>query len=198
VAGIFLKNIDYNLLIIGPIYSQLDKIVKINELASQYRVVIVNSGLCYPEIDDIENNVEIFKSSIVSNVIYNLGSDDLKYCASHNNSSSRWLTKQPNAVFLEFKNQTTTIIVNGGVTPQMKKNNLIDNIEISFVSKIDHQPWHDKYYGGYGYIISNNPLTTIEPKFYPYSMQIGNKYELQHKIYAQEVSSRGLKKTFML
>lgn len=198
MAGIFIKNIDYNLLVVGPIYDHINKIVKINELADRYKVVIVNSGLCHPSISNIEENITNFRSSIMPNVIYNLGSDDLKYYANHDNDTSRWLKTLPNVVFLEFNNQTTTIIVNGGVTPQMKRNNLIDNIEISFVSNINHQPWHHKYYGGYGYIISNNPLTIAEPKFYPFSMQMGNKYELNHQIYAQEITPRGLKKTFLL
>jgi hypothetical protein len=198
VAGIIINNIDYNILVVGPIYNNSDKILKINDLAKQYKVVIINSGLCHPGISDIPNNILNFKSSISKNVIYNLGSDDLKSCKNTSGEAFQWLKLQPNVILLQFKNQTSTIIVNGGVTPQMKKDYLIDNIEVSFVSKIDGQPWHNKYYGGYGYIISNNPLTMEKPKFYPFSVQMGNKYEINYEIYAQEVTPWGLKKTFLL
>jgi hypothetical protein len=81
----------------------------------------------------------------------------------------------------------------------MNREKLLDNLETSFVSLINGQIWHNLYGGGYGYIISNNPLTQQSPKFYNFSMQMGNIYNgSETKVYAQEIDQFGLKDTISL
>lgn len=90
------------------------------------------------------------------------------------------------------------IVTGGGILPSMNRDVLIDNLETSFVSNIDQVPWHKKYTGLIGYVISNNPLTSQKPKFYPFSAQIGNVYSEKVQVYAQEAEVYGLKRTILL
>lgn len=201
MGALLLPKIDYNILVVGPIYDDIGKIEKIINLISNYELIIINGGLCHPKIKNIEKNFEFNMKNIFSSnkIIYNLGADDLIFgCANKKHQITKWINNQPNVIFLEFNNQTNIIITNGGLTTLMKKNDLMNNIETTFVSNIDNVPWHKKYNGMYGYVISNNPLTLEKPSFYPYSLQMGNKYECNYQTYAQEVESKGLKHTILL
>jgi len=108
------------------------------------------------------------------------------------------LISKPNVIIINFVSQSSLIVTCGGVLPKMTKSQLSDNLETSFISNIENKPWHKFYGGGYGYIISNNPLTDKEPAFYNYSAQIGNVYSKSCQVYAQEVDQFGLKKTILL
>lgn len=194
--------INHKVLVIGSIYDRLDKLEKILELCKIYKLIILNGNLCYPftNIVDIENRIKYITNILPSHkVIYNIGNYDLLSSIQCPTSTilSNWITVNPNVVILEFYNQTTTIITNGGITPHMTKNDLISGVETTFVSNIEGQPWHNKYYGQYGYIISNNPLSLFKPKFYPFSLQMGSLY-CQNMIYGQEVDMTGLKNTILL
>jgi len=115
-----------------------------------------------------------------------------------NDPIHKWLSTKSNIVMINFTNQSSLIITGGGIVPNMTKSDLHNNIETSFVSTINEKPWHQTYGGGYGYIISNNPLTTKEPQFYHYSAQIGNSHNENTQVYAQEVDQFGLKRTILL
>jgi hypothetical protein len=71
--------------------------------------------------------------------------------------------------------------------------NSSDNIfSFSFLNYINNIPWHYSYNGENGYVISNNPITDNNPKFYNYSCSLGT----DNKIYGQEINKFGLKSTY--
>jgi hypothetical protein len=183
-----IKNIKNKVLIVGPIYDKLNKLS--NVIIDNYDLIILNGNVSYPN-DNVENRINVIEELIKTNkVIYNLGNFDLK-------NNLNWFKNKPNVVIIEFARGTKLIITSGGITPQMKSNKLMNDLETTFVSNIDNKPWHDSYNGSHGYVISNNPLTNKYPQFYNYSAQIGNTYE-SGKVYAQEADANGLLQTIAL
>lgn len=189
-----ISNINGDVLIIGEIY---DKIDKINELINKdnYDVIIINGNVCYP-IDDIlliKKRIEIVNNITSNKTIYISGKKDFEAIKSLNDDYiSKWILSHPNAVFLQFKNGSKIIVMDGGVTPKMDIKDIQESIEISFVSKIEGIPWHIYYNGRFGYIISNKPeLNSV--KYNGYSAQIGTKYE-SNKTFAVEANKFGIKK----
>jgi hypothetical protein len=199
VACVLSGNI-HNILVVGPIYNQIDKLNYINTLVSKYDYIIFNGGLCYT-IDNINYRIskmnELLKNT---NIIYNLDDQDLQslqFLSDQNILS--WILNKSNVVIVKFNTQTTTIITSGGLTPTMNIDYILDNLEISFLTKVNGVNWHELYSGLCGYVISNKPLTTDFPKFYPFSMQIGNKFnDTYTNVYAQEVNGFGIKNTILL
>ena len=202
-----ISKIQEKILIVGPIYDQIEKLDKIEEILPDYEFVIFNGNLCYPfeDIDKLRQRISKMNDYLLTNkVIYNCGGYDLKLfkILSDNGERAdiqRWIINNPNVIIAQFDNASTVIIVGGGI-PQntVTQKALNDNVEVSFVSYCGDEPWHNYYLGRLGYIISNNPLTTDVPKFYPYSAQIGNKYGTNINVYAQEVDRYGLKQTISL
>jgi hypothetical protein len=194
MAALVLKNVNCDVLVISSIYDKLDKIDSIKKLIKKYEIVIINGNLSYPP-EGADERLNLWKNEIFQQpkVIYNLGNHDFIYTT---NKKNTWLEHNPNVVFIDFNNQTNVIITNGGLTPKMSKVNLLDNLETSFVSLIQQKPWHERYNGKFGYIVSNLPLDS-EPRFYSYSMSLGTNYDLD-KTFAQEISAEGLKKTILL
>lgn len=199
MMAVTIENSTQKVLVVGSIYDKIDKLQTLKEIDNNYDLIIVNGNITYPyNINKIENRIELFKT-LSTKYIYNLGNYDLKFLIKNSSSKiEKWLYSKSNAVIINFKNQTSLIILNGGVLPKMSKQELDNNIEISFISKIDNDPWHKTYGGGYGYIISNQPFTNEKPYFYNYSMQMGNVYSENVKIYCQEVDQYGLKETFLI
>lgn len=193
-------------LVIGPIYDKIEKFSKIQELAPNYDNVIFNGGLCYPfdKLSEVEKRITQFNETFKSyKTIYVINQHDL-LCAKYLYDTLqgfnifKWIMRKPNVVLMKFKNQTNMIVTGGGIIPTMNRESLTDNLETSFVSNIDGKPWHKKYTGLMGYVISNNPLTSQKPKFYPFSIQLGNQYSQNVQVYAQEVEPYGLKRTILL
>lgn len=200
------KKIGCQVLVIGPLYDKLDKLDKIKELSSNYELVIFNGNLCYPfdNLDEVERRIDILDGYLKpGRILYNLGNYDLVLSQKLNEVKGydrikQWLKSFTNVFIIGFRNQTTCIITSGGLTNEMKREHLLDNIETSFVSYIDHKPWHVKYGGMQGYVVSNSPLTFQEPQFYNFSAQIGNDYGPETKVYAAEIGPAGLKQTILL
>jgi hypothetical protein len=195
------NNISEKILVVGAIHNNMDNIK--NNLIESYYIVIFNGGLFYPSDDALEweHRIEIMRKLInTGKVIYNLGKSDLKLINNlHQNNKYpdvlAWLKSNPNVVEINFSNMSKLLVMNGGVTPTMKTKHLVDNMEISFVNKINDKPWQIYYGGSLGYIISNNPTDT-HPNFYPYAAQIGTNYP--GPTYAQEVSPMGLGKNITI
>lgn len=193
MAAHFLKNIIGKVLVVSCIYEKIDILEKINQ--DNYDWIILNGNICS---EGFEEDILSFIREIrkYPKIIYNLGNSDLLYLIQKKNIEIiNWLKFCPNVVIVEFR-ESKVIITNGGLTPTMKLEELKDNLETSFVSLIDGISWHELYHGGFGYVISNLPLTLEEPKFYPYSLQMGNLRD--GKIYGQEIDCYGMKETFIL
>ena len=194
------------ILVVGPIYDQIDKLNKIEEMLPNYDRIIINGSLCYPfnNLEQVQQRVSRISQLLRSyKIVYNISRHDL-LCAQHLYNNSKypkllnWILNKPNITTITFQNQTNLIVTGGGITSTMNRDMLYDNLETSFVSNIGQEPWHKKYVGMLGYVISNNPLTNQKPKFYPYSAQIGNIYSENVKVYAQEAEPFGLKRTILL
>ncbi len=194
------------ILVVGPIYDNINVFSFIEKNIAHYDYIIINGSLCYPydNINFVRDRIKQVDKLLLSNkIIYNASNYDYELLATlyANNSDKdiqNWINLKPNVIVVNFTNQTTAIITSGGVTPQMNKTSLNENIETSFISYINRKPWHLLYNGMYGYIVSNNPLTNEEPIFYKYSAQIGNKYSENTNVFAQEVDKFGLKKTILI
>lgn len=202
-----LPDIKEKILVVGSIYDKLDKLSKVNDMISNYHITIFNGNLLYPfdDMDKIKDRIKRMDDLLeTGKVIYNLGNYDLKllnilFEGREYLEIQKWIITKPNVIAVDFANTSSILIMSGGVTPSINtRKSLIDNLEVSFVSCINEKPWQIYYGGGLGYIISNNPSTTCEPKFFGYSAQIGTKYSEQSEVYAQEIDQNGLKNTIKL
>lgn len=189
------------ILIIGPIYDNSNIFEKIDKISNQYDFVILNGNISFPINENhIQNQIEHINT--FKNIIYNIGDLDLKLIHLKQddykfNNIIKWLESKSNIVIAINQYKQKILIMSGGISPDMKESNLINNVEISFISNIDNQPWHKKYGGGFGYVISNNPLTSSYPVFYDFSTQIGNNFGKDNQIYGQEILKTGLGKTIL-
>lgn len=200
-----LTKINGKILIIGSVY---DKFIDISNLLDKYQYIIYNGNICYPfnDLNKVYQRIDYINNLYqTKKVIYNLGNYDLKLLSFllENNSNHdliKWILSKSNLISIKFEKGTSALIINGGVLPEnININSLENNIEISFLSYINDEPWHNFYNGRFGYIISNNPLNNDKPIFYNYSMQLGTKYDQNNtKIYAQEIDGFGLKETILL
>lgn len=194
-----IKNFKGNILVIGPMYNQTDKIRSLFNYFNFYQLIIINGNICYPFEQNIEERISLIDKLLESKkAIYVAG--DLDYQMSlQNNKIENWLKDKPNLVSVEFCNSTRLNVVCGGMLPNYKLEDLYSNLEIVFIAKVGGTPWHHKYGGKWGYVISNNPLAEDkEPEFFNYSARLGNKFKINNKIYAQEVGEYGLKKTILI
>lgn len=202
-----LKYFNQKLLVVGPLYDQIDKLSKHPAWFSNYDQIVFNGNLCYPNQDlgQVRDRIKIMDQYLQSpKVIYNLGDQDLilmkrLWESGETPDILHWLKNRSNVVMIDFAiSQSTLIITGGGVTPKMVRAGLQVNLETSFVSYLGGRPWHELYGGGSGYIIANNPLTQNSPKFYNYSVQIGTTYSPETTVYAVEAHSRGMGNIFSL
>lgn len=201
------KFFDQKLLVIGPIYDQVHKVANHPDWFDQHDLVIFNGNICYPnnDLSQIRDRIEIMNKYLMkSRVIYNLGDQDLilmkrLWETGEAPDIHAWIQNQSNAVIINFaKSQSHLIVTAGGVTPEMSRSDLQDNLEISFVSYLGGRPWHAVYGGGAGYVIANNPLSDQKPRFYPFSLQIGTNYNPQTTVYAVQAHSLGIGEIFYL
>jgi hypothetical protein len=188
------------ILVVGPIYNRLEQLSHVQYITSNYDWIILNGGICFPSdnLTEVQQSIDIVNNLIATtdNVIYCAGRLDLLLLNSlEDGYLTSWIKNCPNIVIADFPTRSVLIMDGGLPTSIKKRNQLSDNLEISFISHIDNKPWHQSYDGKLGYVISNNPLTNTEPRFYNYSMQIGNS---SGPLYAQEVGELGLKKTILL
>jgi hypothetical protein len=207
MTAIILNKTVNKILVVGPVYDKLEKLRRAADLIPNYDYTIFNGGLCYPNDNLLEVKQRIDKMEelfLTRKVFYNVDCRDLQLATSLDESKSnpsilQWIWSKPNVIIVDFKSaQSTIIITGGGLTPQMTKDKLKDNLETSFVSLINGVNWHKIYGGMYGYIISNNPLTFQKPQFHSFSAQIGNDYGAETQVYAQEADGFGLKRTILL
>lgn len=204
MTALIFNNSSHKILIVGPIYDRVDKLKNVANLIDKYDFIIFNGNLCYPynDLSLVQDRINIMNDLIqTQKVIYNLGNYDyqlINLLSQQVSPVKDWLEFKPNAVIFNFVSQSSITIVSGGVLPKMNRGDLNDNLEISFISNIDQKPWHHYYGGGYGYIVSNNPLTDKAPQFYNFSAQIGNVYSSNVNVFAQEADQFGLRKTILL
>lgn len=184
-------------LVVGPIYNHISKLNKLLQLSQLYDFIIINGNILYPADETIDDRIGSL-SKIIDKGKFIYVNGDLDYQLIKNINYQKWLECNPNVVFIQYK-QNTYIVTCGGVSPEMNRDTIYSSLETTFVSNIGNINWHDSYGGGYGYIISNNPLTNNPPMFYNFSVQIGNKFcGEKTATYAQEIDEYSLKDTILL
>jgi hypothetical protein len=206
MVALIVEKFEKKVLIVGPIYDKIEILQSQKKLWDKQELIIFNGNLCYPNdnLDQVEKRIEIVEDLIQSSkVIYNLGDQDLLLLRRLDQNRQypkirNWLQNKSNVVIIKYLSQTQFIITNGGVLPTMQQKDLHHNFETSFISKIDGQPWHDKYGGNYGYIISNNPLTHESPQYHNFSLQLGNIYHEKNLTYAAQMGQYGIERIFSL
>ncbi len=194
---------DQRILVISRINDK-EVLPKIEKISKNYQMTILNGG--------ISSSKELFSQvkslfERESRFAYCLSSDDLLLADREKTANlstqersplgmGEWLSSRPNVFILEFANGTRTIILNGGISPKMgRRDDLLNNLEVSFISHFNSKPWHQSYGGKLGYVISNLPtLVQEEPKFHPFSCQMGHT----QNVFAQEVLPEGLGQTILL
>jgi hypothetical protein len=201
MSAIQFHNFDERILVVGPVYDRLDKLEKILNMAPDYGLVIINGNLTFPcdNLDEVQKRIDFIDKHLSKNIIYNMGNYDFNLLIKDIPDKMRkWFDYKSNVVMVHFSGQTMLIVTGGGILPTMTKFSIMNNLETSFIANVEGKPWHQSYGGGYGYIISNNPLTDMPPVFYNFSAQIGNHYSTDVQVYAQEVDKYGLKKTILV
>jgi hypothetical protein len=188
------------ILVIGPTYDRLDKLLEINKLLQEYDWIIINGGITYCKENIIDSMNQMDQLLNSGKVIYNKDQYDLTAASQINILDKKelyieqWLKNKPNVVVAIFPNGYRVIIVSGGITDNLSFEKLNNNLEVSFIS----HNWHQTYSGGLGYVISNNPPTTGAPKFHRYSAQIGNIYQDNFQTYALKIDQYGIQRTIIL
>lgn len=206
MVALTVKNFTKKILVVGSFYDKIEILQTYQNLWDQHDLIIFNGNLCYPNdnLELVERRIEKMDNLLqTGKFIYNLGNQDLMLMKRLSDNSKytaiiNWLKNKSNVIIIDFLNQSSLIITNGGVTPEMKRTDLYNNIETSFVSFVDNKSWHQQYGGNYGYIISNNPLTHDPPKLYNFSIQLGNIYSDKSQIYAVQIEQHGIGQIFSL
>ena len=188
-------------LVIGSFSGKIDKLLRAQTMISNYDLTVFNGGLYYPfqDMKIVEPNLDIIQACVATGKAV--------YCLSHHdemliggllvNTDHRvcdFFAQCPNVVETAFSNGHKILVMNGGITPKITRKKLESDTEISFIDQFGNKPWHESYDGRFGYVISNNPITSANPQFHNFSAQIGSTQE----IYAQEADQFGLKRTIVL
>ena len=184
------------ILVVGAIYDKIDKISIVEQMIPQYDYTVFNGGLLYPFDSNVQQRIDKMNQITSKNKAVYLASrvDYIQLRNSPNREIEAWIQSCYNVAIADFSTRTV-IIVDGGIPPTViSRQDLMNNLEVSFISQIDNKPWHLNYSGGLGYVISNNPLTVQSPQYYKYSMQLGTQYTMDSQVYVQEVDEIGLKK----
>lgn len=206
MTALTIKNCDKKILVVGPLYDKIEKLSSKQSLFDEHELIIFNGNLTFPNgnLQEVENRIKIMEEKLQPDkFIYNLADQDLILMLDlHENRKSSfildWLKTKSNVVIINFINQSNLIITGGGLSPNMLRSDLYNNLEITFVSVINASSWHELYGGAYGYVISNNPLTKEFPKFYNFSLQLGNKYDQNNEAYAVSIGKNGIDRIFAI
>ena len=189
------------ILVVGPVYNKLDKIDEIEKLIPEHDWTIFNDSITssYSDILTTHKAIEKIDRLMASGkVIYNVGVMDLAVASQmdilkpYQLKVAQWVQTKPNVVLANFNGSFQVVVVSGGLPSHLtKQEQLMDNVEVSFF----HHP-HQTYTGGLGYVICNGPLTPWAPKFYRYSVQLGNTPAGQ--VYALQIDRNGVKHTILV
>jgi hypothetical protein len=181
-------------LVVGHLNGNVRKLQQASYLGSDYDWLVLNGGAFSSDNSSSELLTRLDLLQQIPRMTYVLGrSDYLAWEKINCPKLLAWLETQANLAILSFPSREV-LIMDGGLTNGLSKQQLENNPEISFISQIDNKPWHQSYNGGLGYAISNNPLTNY-PKHWKHSLQLGSD---QAQVFVQEVDGIGLKRILTL
>lgn len=202
MPGLIIPQPFQKILVVGPLYDKIEKLSRLDEIASEYDWIIFNSGLCHPsdDIKQVKERIDKMKEFVSKHKsAYLVGrSDYLLLTQTKDKDIEKWVSGSYNIALADFSSRGVVITDGGIPNSVVKRMDLLNCLEASFLSRVDDKPWHESYNGRVGYVISNNPLTDKHPKYYRHSMQLGNSYSPENAVYAVEVDEISLKKTIVL
>lgn len=188
------------ILILAPLHNKINIIDRLEELLIEYDWVILNGGISSSSnnINDLLEKISKMQDLIKKlPITYNIDNIDLINITNIDNQFIEdWIKSNPNIISIKFP-QRNILVVNGGIPNHIRTmEELSNNFEVSFVSKLNNKPWHTSYNGRFGYVISNANIEEKLHKFYNYSMQLGNGSG-PNKIYGQVIGELSLKETII-
>lgn len=197
-----------SLLVVGPLYNKLDKLYALTQLLSEDKVIVFIGDICFPyeKYSDIPPRINVIREFIEGkDAHYILGDKDLTYMQktfSSNVEGHDWLALQPVAVRFMFENQSSALILHGGILPTHTTwGELTDDLEISFITNVPSikKPWHKLYNGRFGYVISSHPANSENNvENYKHSTSLDTNAHQTDKVAVQEFTEKGLGQTFYI
>jgi hypothetical protein len=199
---------DKTLLVVSPLYNKMDKLYPLNNLITEKHIVIFLGDICFPferysDIPQRVNAMTLFMEG--KNCFYIIGDKDFTYMKKALNTHADacdWLGAQHLAVRFTFENNTSALIVHGGVLPKHTTWSEVNNdIEVSFIADLPEvkKPWHCAYNGRFGYILSAH--TALEDNLkqkYKHSISLDTKAFESNIIAVQEFSANGVGETIYI
>lgn len=180
--------------VVGGLYDNLPKIKQFIKTCDKSSLFIINGNICY---NNVEKNInELNELSAEYNLYYVLSDNDLKYQKNlyeNNNYNDiyHWINEQAYACYLTFSNQSSILVLNGGLPDEYNSINTIeDDVRLCLIKN----NWHDKYDGSLGYVMSNNPPRQgTQLNLYNYSCGFGTPGSQDDaKTVIQAISRQGL------
>lgn len=197
-----------SLLVVGPLYDKLDKLYALNTLITKDHIVVFLGDICYPykTYSDVPSRINIIKTFLENkDAHYVLGDKDLVYMQktfASNADTSDWLALQPTAIRFMFENQTSALVVHGGILPRHTTwREITDDLEISFINNIPtiNKPWHKIYNGRFGYVLSSHPASKDKlVEKHNNSISLDTEAYETDKVAVQEFNEKGLGQTFYI
>ncbi len=190
---------DKKILVVSPLNNKIEKINELKKISEKY-IVVFTGEICHPfePISEIEKRIEIIDSYLAStSSFYVVGDGDLTFKSKNkfnDNKINAWIENQCLGINIIFNNNTQLTVVHGGIPLQAKTwKDIISNLEIAFVKKINDKPWHQTYDGRFGYVISAHTMSD-KVEIYNFSASI----DVENKICFQEFSESGLGQTILI
>lgn len=190
---------DQSIFVIGSIYN-IDKLYDIQNFIDNNKPnkIIMQGDIFHPQDELVNSKIEkIIEFCDKNHIYYILGDKDIIYLNKHK-EDYKWFDSQNNIIKFIFENQTSVIVLHGGILKTHENwENVVNDLEISFISNIENNkiPWHHSYDGKFGYAISNHP-NNKEIKKFNNSMSLDCSLSSDGKIGIVEFSEKGIKNTW--
>ena len=185
------------ILVVSPLYDQIDKLHQINTLCNEQSIIIFMGDICFPykQTYEIVPRINILQAFMEDKSAYFVvGNHDLTYvakCANIHADVCMWLQCQPRILKINYANGSNYLFLHGGIKPDHKtQNDLEEDLEVSFLEK-----WHSDYDGRFGFVISSHPSQeNHQIKKYPHSLSVDTSAHQSKSIAIQEITTQGLGK----
>lgn len=175
---------------------------------------VYNKGFGVSAAENITNTlIKLFNKGVGFAVRGNNELKNIRKIKRNNKELSdelKWWNSMPLSLSFVFDNNSRLTVIHGGVAPYHTWNDLLEEIDICYIRKIDESGkpilikragsdkgsftkkvggklWHELYDGRFGYIVSGHDAQKDgEPKFYNYSCNLDSSIYTSGKLTAQE------------
>lgn len=189
------------ILIVAPIYNQIEKLEKLQNLAGPDTLFVFLGNVCFPNDNKIHERINKIQDFLKSNDgYYIIGKQDLLYLRDNklDEFTFKWINNQLIYVSFIFSSSIILTMVHGGISPNINNWDKLKTFETSFVSQINGKNWHDTYTGMFGYVISALPPIDGEIQHYNFSCTIDDLAFKTNKLVVQEYNKFGLQEFYII